>query len=507
MIFNRKLPMNMDNKQDSTQSMKFTCPIYMTLIIITLFTVTKTQAIVIRHDVDDKHYQTLAKQYKKAITYNDGCVGTVIAPKWVLTAAHCVAPEQKRPFFIEHLEKKYPVEFISIHPKNDPNTNNYDMALLRLKWPMQQAQPAILYPYSDELGKQVTFVGNGNFGDGIKGITNTKAILRAANNIITDTSQSQLSFIFDHPKNALKLEGISGPHDSGGPAFIEQDGNIYIAGVSSWQKNQGIEGVYGVTEYYARVSTQQQWITDTLIKHKPQPTKPHLLLTAVQTASADSLKKQFSLYPNWTNNTALTTELLLELIYQLPANRSQLVIAAIPELAKLTISNLSLPWYVIEHGNWGLFEYLIGLDININEKNSYGESYLAQLLMFPPEDAILTQLINQLIKNGLDINARDERGNTALALATYLANRDNNLQHVQLLLANKADPNLGDFANFTPLMYIASVGNVELAALFLTHGADISLRDSEGKTALEYVQKHNQEEMLRLLDGTTKNKG
>ena len=59
--------MNMDNKQDSTQSMKFTCPIYMTLIIITLFTVTKTQAIVIRHDVDDKHYQTLAKQYKKAI--------------------------------------------------------------------------------------------------------------------------------------------------------------------------------------------------------------------------------------------------------------------------------------------------------------------------------------------------------------------------------------------------------------------------------------------------------
>lgn len=479
--------------------MKFKYYINITLSILALFTVNNLQAIVIRHDVDDKHYQKLGDQYRNAITYNDGCVGTVIDPMWVLTAAHCVAHEEQRPFFIEHLGNKYPVDFISVHPKNVPETNNYDMALLRLKWPMEDAKSALLYPFSDELGKQVTFVGNGNFGNGLKGITNTKAILRAATNIVTKTSKSQLSFIFDTPEDALKLEGISGPHDSGGPAFIEQNGKLYIAGVSSWQDNQGKEGIYGVTEYYARVSTQQQWITHTLEKNKPLPTKQHPLLKAIQTGSADTLKKQFTQYPTWKSNTGLTRELLIELIYQFPPNRSQKVMDAIPELTTLTLNNMSLPIYVIEQGNWKLFEYLIDQEININEKNIYGESYLTQLLLLYPPELPFTALLNKLLKKGLNINARDERGNTALALATYLANRDNNLERVQLLLEKNANPNISDVNNYTPMMYIASVGNTELAALFLKYGAKVDLKDSSGKSALDHVKKHNRAIFIPLL--------
>ena len=317
--------------------------IKVTLLIIVFFTATMAEAIVIRHDIDDKDYQKLAERYKDSITYNDGCVGTVIDPSWVLTAAHCVTPKEQRPLFIEHLGKKYPVELIKVHPKNNTETNAYDMALLRLKWPMNNSRPAILYPLSDEQGKQVTFVGNGNFGNGIKGIISTKAILRAATNIITGASPSQLSFTFDKPEHALRLEGISGPHDSGGPAFIEQDGKLYIAGVSSWQDNQGIEGIYGVTEYYARVSPQQQWIKNILQKYKATPAMQHALLVAIKTASADTLTKQFSQHLTWKNNTNLTRELLIQLIYQLPSERSQKVINAVPELATLTLNNISLP--------------------------------------------------------------------------------------------------------------------------------------------------------------------
>jgi hypothetical protein len=274
-----------------------------TLLIVSAFVITNTvQAIVIRHDKEDLKYQQLAKQYKNSITYNDGCVGTVIDSIWVLTAAHCVSKHEQRPFFIEHLETSYPVEFISVHPKNNFDTNDYDMALLRVKWPMKEAKIALLYPFSDEAGQQVTFVGNGDFGNGIKGITNTQPILRAAQNTITKTSQSQISFVFNNPESALELEGISGPHDSGGPAFIEKQGKLYIAGVSSWQSNKGKEGVYGVGEHYARVSTLRQWIENTIQKHKPSPEIQHPLLSSIQTKSFDKLAEQLRLHFDWNKN-------------------------------------------------------------------------------------------------------------------------------------------------------------------------------------------------------------
>ena len=116
-----------------------------------------------------------------------------------------------------------------------------------------------------------------------------------------------------------------------------------------------------------------------------------------------------------------------------------------------------------------------------------------------PQALALSPLLDKLLENNLDINARDERGNTALALATYLTNRDNNLQRVQLLLEKNADPNIGDLENYTPLMYIASVGNRELAALFLKYGAKIDLKDSTGKSALDHLREHNRKVLTPLL--------
>ena len=36
---------------------------------------------------------------------------------------------------------------------------------------------------------------------------------------------------------ALPLAAVSGPGHSGGPAFIEVDGNRYLAGISSFQQD------------------------------------------------------------------------------------------------------------------------------------------------------------------------------------------------------------------------------------------------------------------------------
>lgn len=75
--------------------------------------------------------------------------------------------------------------------------------------------------------------------------------------------------MFDSPEsdNVTTLEGIAGPGDSAGPAFIQVGSAYYLAGVGSAQSTQatdGVEGLYGVTEYYVRVSTFIQWIEETM---------------------------------------------------------------------------------------------------------------------------------------------------------------------------------------------------------------------------------------------------
>ena len=54
----------------------------------------------------------------------------------------------------------------------------------------------------------------------------------------------------------------------------------------------------------------------------------------------------------------------------------------------------------------------------------------------------------------------------------------------------------------TPLMEAAIRGETECAKLLIDAGADLSLRDNKGFTALELAKMHGAgEEMVRLLEG------
>ena len=160
------------------------------------------------------------------------------------------------------------VRRIILHPGwKSPQTNVVDdIALLELEHPAQ-AQPVSIYRRRDEAGRTVTFVGHGATGNGRDGVVRGSPLqLRKATNAIDEASDRWLVFRFDEPGAATDLEGISGPGDSGGPAFLTIDGRTSIAGVSSWQDNrkQGKEGLYGVVEYYARVSSYAGWIDETI---------------------------------------------------------------------------------------------------------------------------------------------------------------------------------------------------------------------------------------------------
>ena len=219
------------------------------VISLALLTVTCTvQAIVIRHDVEDKKYLELGEEYKESVAYIAGCAATLIDKSWLLTAAHCVEGEEDDIFTARHVDTKYRVERIFIHPKfKRINNGVYDAALVQLKDPIEAGKPALLNQRKNEVGQQVIFVGRGTFGNGRDGLIRDDNKQRGATNTVSSANEHVIGFTFDKPDIATEYEGISGMGDSGGPAFVTVDNNPIIIGISSYQLGNGfVEGHYGV---------------------------------------------------------------------------------------------------------------------------------------------------------------------------------------------------------------------------------------------------------------------
>ena len=91
--------------------------------------------------------------------------------------------------------------------------------------------------------------------------------------------------------------------------------------------------------------------------------------------------------------------------------------------------------------------------------------------------------IRQLLSAGLDVNAVDADGWTAL----HHAARTGHIAMARLLLSNGANPNLvrkGSPVQGSPLHSASANGHLEMVELLRQHGADLGLTIDEGRTAL-----------------------
>ena len=93
----------------------------------------------------------------------------------------------------------------------------------------------------------------------------------------------------------------------------------------------------------------------------------------------------------------------------------------------------------------------------------------------------------ELIREGGDVNVADSDGNTALWVATT----ESDVSVVRALLEAGADPNVQSRTpgGYTPLHMAASNGLIEAAEVLLQHGADVTIRNSQGQTALDVANK------------------
>ncbi len=106
-----------------------------------------------------------------------------------------------------------------------------------------------------------------------------------------------------------------------------------------------------------------------------------------------------------------------------------------------------------------------------------------------------TDIVNLLLENGLDINARFADESTLLHMAASLGTS----QIIELLLSHGADVNARDQDGRTALHVAAGGGDVVLVEPFLSWKADLEAKDKAGKTPVEHAVENGWTNVVELL--------
>ena len=255
---------------------------------------TSTWGATIRDDQPDSSYLDLAKtlDYAPVGTFVGGLSGsaTLIAPDWVLTAAHNLVAATSATFTINGTT--YTSTELYRNPGWNGNAlNGYDFGLVHLSTLVTGVAPATLYNGSSEFGQIATFVGFGLTGTGLTGYRTLDNQERAFQNIIDGDFGNPsvlLGCDFDNPHSTadnafgdaipLSLEGSVAPGDSGGGVFLTISSQTYLAGVISFvgATDGSANADYGDVNGFGRVSTFVPWIMSTI----PEPSVSTLLAGA-----------------------------------------------------------------------------------------------------------------------------------------------------------------------------------------------------------------------------------
>ena len=202
------------------------------------------------------------------------CTGAVIAPKLLLTAAHCVQPGADYKI-VEYGADKQPslqdVKAVAIHPgfnmqAMQGHRATADVALLQLSAPAKGKTPSVLDMPNIPIivGSRFTIAG---IGVTVRGDGKSGGAIRVAGLVATGKPGTLQIRLVD-PVSQGARDGLGAcTGDSGGPVFEDKESGPVIVGVVSWSTGPngsagcgGMTGVTPLTLYHDWIlQTARQW--------------------------------------------------------------------------------------------------------------------------------------------------------------------------------------------------------------------------------------------------------
>lgn len=166
--------------------------------------------------------------------------------------------------------------------------------------------------------------------------------------------------------------------------------------------------------------------------------------------------------------------------------------------AQLMVSACSM--FSRDQTDYSMIGMLLMHGVNINARNEDGTTALLAAAdsdvyeansNVSPEDSdymgspALPGLMAYLLKHGANVNAQDKWGRTALMVASRAVDPKADL----LLLAQGADVNARDKYGRTALMWAVEMGQTATTQALLNHGTDVTAQDVKGRTALNRARR------------------
>jgi len=105
------------------------------------------------------------------------------------------------------------------------------------------------------------------------------------------------------------------------------------------------------------------------------------------------------------------------------------------------------------------------------------------------------EIIKALLQKGVNVNAQESDGSTALMNAAYKGHAE----IVKLLIENGANPNIADKDGNTPIYYAMKKDNVDVAKVLIENGADINYKNNDNVPFVVTTGYYDSPNMMKLL--------